>query len=345
MARVLLEQDILDELSYLDDPNVRTPLSLPLTALWVASAWQQRILRTELPVLADTILNGPPAAVVKAISRARGDAASIASLTSPTADARPKRGIPRPKGSASTTTDEAANVKPSSVQWATTVNRLHREDSTQAVEMAAFLSSCPVPNETFATEVGSSLLTRTVSHTAATTMAAVNSVQQLPSGVRPVLASLRTVSLTGYRATTLVDPRPRLLATLGLGALVLGVAAAIQQTAWLGISGTLLALVGAYLLALAAWGASRMLVGALLSILLVAGIASLALPWVRSWLFGVGETDGGLIGRNVYWLGASWWHPFLAIGLLLLALALVSVVFDPAVRRSKPGRPGRHQDT
>ena len=344
-ARVLLEQDILDELSYLDDPTVHTPLSLPLTSLWVASAWQQRIVETELPVLADTILNGPPAAVVKAISRARGDAASVASLASPTAAPLAKRGIPSPKGSPNTKTDEAANVKPSSVQWATTVNRLHRADVTQAFEMAAYLSSCPVPNETFATEVGSSLLTRTVTHAAATTIAAVNSVQQLPSGLRPVLASMRTVSLTGYRATTLVDPRPRLLAALGLGALVLGLAAAIQQTAWLGLSGTLLALIGAYLLALASWGASRMLVGALLSILLVAGIGSLALPWVRRWLFGTGETDGGLIGRNVYWVGASWWHPFLAIGLPLLALALVSVVFDPAVRRSKPGTPSRRQDT
>jgi len=293
---ILTEEDVHGELSYLDDPTVTMPTSLPLTSLWVASAWQEKITAIELPVLADTVLNGPP-----------GPASHSA-------------------------TDEAATVKPSSVQWATDVARLHKAG---AGGLASYLRSCPVPQERFATEVGSSLLTRTLTHAAATATAAVNSAKQLPSVVRPVFTALRTVTVTGYRVTTLVDPRPRLLAALGLGALVLGVAGAIQQTTLVGIGGTVVALVGAYLLAIAAWGASRMLLVAMLTILIAAPVASLALPWVRRPLFGTSRTDGGFIGHHAYWLGVSWWHPFLALGIVLVVLALAGIVADPTGRRRK----------
>jgi hypothetical protein len=56
-----LTQDmLLDELAFLDDPSKATPPSIPLTSLWLAQAWQQRVLDEELNGLANSVIDPQP---------------------------------------------------------------------------------------------------------------------------------------------------------------------------------------------------------------------------------------------------------------------------------------------
>jgi patatin-related protein len=53
----LTENKLREELKFLDDPNADIPPSIPLTSLWLARAWQQRVLDEELEWLAKTVLD------------------------------------------------------------------------------------------------------------------------------------------------------------------------------------------------------------------------------------------------------------------------------------------------
>jgi hypothetical protein len=331
----ITRDDILAELAYLDDETVATPTSLPLTSMWAALGLQTRIAQLELPELAHTVLKGPPQ-VARTATKGQTGRRGPGNVNGSAEPVRQTRNVQTPKASADAAVAEASTASPSSVQWANEVQNLHHGQGLQPNDCHKYLLNCPVSKETFRTELGSSLLTRTATHAAATGSAALSTVAQLPSVVRPLLTSLRTVTLTGYRATALTDPRPRRLALLGCGAGILGLAAALQQSTVLGVTGTLLLVVGAYLIAVAAWGISRALLWAFLAILVLAAAGSLALPWVRRTLFGTGPTDAGVVGRNLYWLGTAWWHPFVALGVFLLTVVLLSVAQDPVGRRRKP---------
>lgn len=56
----LTEQDLLDELAFLDDDTRELPPSLPRTSLWLAQVWQHRVLDEELGELAATVLDPQP---------------------------------------------------------------------------------------------------------------------------------------------------------------------------------------------------------------------------------------------------------------------------------------------
>jgi hypothetical protein len=56
----LTEQMLLDELAFLDDPSTATPPSIPRTSLWLAQAWQRRVLDEELDGLANTVIDPQP---------------------------------------------------------------------------------------------------------------------------------------------------------------------------------------------------------------------------------------------------------------------------------------------
>lgn len=58
--QLLTESMVLDELTYLDDPATPIPTSIPLTSLWLAQAWHQRILDEELDGLANTVIDPQP---------------------------------------------------------------------------------------------------------------------------------------------------------------------------------------------------------------------------------------------------------------------------------------------
>jgi hypothetical protein len=57
---------------------------------------------------------------------------------------------------------------------------------------------------------------------------------------------------------------------------------------------------------------------------------------VRAALFGVDEKNGGLLGRNIHWIGDAWWHPFLLLGLLVLLPVLAVIAARPTARKKKP---------
>ncbi len=56
----LTEDMLLAELSFLDDPSVDVPASLPRTSLWLAQPWQQRVLDEELDELAVAVTDPEP---------------------------------------------------------------------------------------------------------------------------------------------------------------------------------------------------------------------------------------------------------------------------------------------
>jgi patatin-related protein len=56
----LTEDTLLEELGFLDDPSKVIPLSIPWTSLWLAQAWQQRVLGEELDELANAVIDPQP---------------------------------------------------------------------------------------------------------------------------------------------------------------------------------------------------------------------------------------------------------------------------------------------
>lgn len=276
---------IARELAYLDSPELPVPTSLPVTALWLAQAWQVQIAAEELQVVAHSVRDG------------RDD---------------------------STTARRPNAIGSASAAWADTLLKV--PPATLPDRAAALLRSCPVPDETVGGEIGTPLMVRTLAKAAATATGAVGSVQQLPAVVRPAVTVMRTVTIGGYRVANGVKGVPARLILVGLGALILGVALAIQQSTVFGVTGLVLAGGGAYLIAFGAWQASSRLLAALLAITLLGAAFSLAIPAERRGLFGTSTTDTGVVGRRVHWLAISWWHPLVVLAVVLVCFALVAVV-------------------
>ncbi len=197
----------------------------------------------------------------------------------------------------------------------------------------ALLNTCPVPQETFATDMGTPLMVHTIAKAAATTTAAVSSVQQIPGPVRPAVTTAHTIALGGYRVTNTAKALPRYLIIIGLVLLALGIAAATQSADVFGIAGLIIAGIGGYLVTFGTWQISSRLVAALVAVTLAGAVAALAAPTVRRGLFGTSEKDPGYVGRHVYWLATSWWHPLLAVGVGALVIILVSAAFSRARAR------------
>jgi patatin-related protein len=271
-AQILTKKTLLDELEFLEDSKAPIPSSIPNTSLWLAQAWQQRVVDEELTVLASTVLD-------------------------------PQRG--------------------NQPDWSPTRTRTWAQDVVAAVRPEAryeLLKTNPVPSETLLTDKGSPLMSRTITKAAATASAAIGSISGIPSVVKPPLATLRTLTLSGYRVASTTKGLASRSIIVGAVLLILGVAAAIQSVTAFGITGLVMAGVGAYLVVLGTWQRSSRLLFALLSITIVGAVLSLATPLVSEWLFGA-ENHPGLLGRNVYWLGTQWWHPLAAVGVMIAAVA------------------------
>jgi hypothetical protein len=253
-------------------------VSVPLTALWVARAWQRNVLDDEIPELLDAI----------GIGKKDTD-------WSPAA-----------------TTEWAADVK------------------AKQIVGDARLSRCPVPDEKLPKEFGSQLMVRTIAKAAATGAGALTSVKQVPAAGKPVLTTLRTVTLGGYRAVTATGGRARWMVGAGAILLVIGILLAISQGSIAGLTGVGIAAVGVYVIAFGAWQMGGHLFAALISATIVAGLAALATPWVRQHLFGTAKKPGWF-GKNIHWIGDTWWRPWAVLAAILLAGALVAVVIPRAV--------------
>ena len=108
-------------------------------------------------------------------------------------------------------------------------------------------------------------------------------------------------------------------------ALVGGVMAT-QGMMVVGLTGTIVALVGLYLIVLGAWELHRGVLGALLAVTIVALLASLTLHWTRFELWGNGKNiNSGLIPRDVLpWLSSTWWGGLAILGGIILIGVLLS---------------------
>jgi patatin-related protein len=309
-------QAILDELAYLDDDTgeKHTPASLPLTALWVASSLQQDIAATELPVIAREILSTP--------SRHHSHWAQEVLMAA---------GQPALATAAARAATEAA----ASGHWSRAQRVLRKlSDQEEHPEsrqsdpglVAKRLADCPVPAETLADEVGEPLFTRTASQAAAVAAAVVTGAKKPPSALRAIFTTSRHVTMAGYRAAVITGGRPRSLIVGGAVVLLLGLVAAIQGPSLLGLTGILLLLFGAYLVALGTWWTSWRALR-LVAVVTVAGLVFLPdTPVARRWLFGEACAtrscaNSGEVGHLVPWLRGSWhWPIFAAFAVVLLVI-------------------------
>jgi patatin-related protein len=192
--------------------------------------------------------------------------------------------------------------------------------------VAVNLSKCPVPDETFGKELATPLFRRTATKAAAVTTASVGAtIKNPPSVVRSVLATVRTVTLAGYRAVKATSDSVWWLVTFAVLSLAAGVWGLIQDTVWLGLSGIVLVLLGAYLITIVAWGKKFLLY--VPGVTLVVAVGALVSPVVREKLFGESDSDLGVVGDYVIpWLQDPWWHVVLVLGGLALVPAAVGIV-------------------
>ncbi len=119
---------------------------------------------------------------------------------------------------------------------------------------------------------------------------------------------------------------------------VIGGVLATQGLLVVGVTGTVVALVGLYLIALGAWGIHRGLLGALIAITALALVGSLSLAWVRNELWGTKASSSGLVPRHVLpWLHSTWWGGLALLGGIILLAELLNLLWRRP-RRSR-GRP------
>ena len=325
--------NIRAELAYLDDPSLPVPPGVPMTAQWVAQAWQALVATEELPQIARAIGVGGATAgvgVFPDLVQATEDLAATMRGVQDVPDAVMVAGdnlIALARQTGPVGPPEPADWSPPTSQaWA-------REVFSVGADLPALLASNPVPDETFSTDRGSPLMARTLTKALATATAAVASVGQPPLMFRSVISTARTVTLGSYRVVSDLRGHARLVILVGLIMLALGVAAAVQSTAVLGIGGLIVAVLGGYLVVIATWQVSSRLLGALIGFTVTAAIGSLAVTPVRHALFGTSPEHSGWLGQHLYWLGAAWWHPLAVIAVLIVLVSLDALTITVWGRR------------
>jgi patatin-related protein len=302
-----LPEDCLNEdLAFLDDHTAEIPVSLPNSALFLAQAWQNLIAANELPAIADQILadNGHPPTPVGPRERQRS-------------------GIP----------PNAGQHRPQD-RWVTTVNNL-RDQAAAPEDFARQLPSCPVRQETLAGELRTPAFTQLATKTAAVATAALTSAPETPGAIRPVLTTARTVTRTGYMAAKVTGGTAWKILVAGAVLALVGGVLATQGMMVVGLTGTIVALVGLYLIVLGAWELRRGVLGALLAVTVVALLASLTLHWMRFELWGTGKNiNSGLLPRDVLpWLSSTWWGGLAILG----GVVLIGVLLSRIPRARPPG--------
>ena len=235
--------------------------------------------------------------------------------------------------------------------WASEVLTMHEKDKPPA-EFAGKLALCPVRGESLAADLRTATFAKLATKAAAVATAAVSSAPEVPGAVRPVLASARTVTRTGYLAAKATGGRAWWMLLLGLVLTVIGGVLATQGMIVVGVTGTALALAGLYLMAMGAWGIHRGLLGALAGLTALALAGSLTLSWVRTKVWGTAQRGStGLVPAHVLpWLRSSWWGGLALIGGILVLASLISVITRRRPRRNRgaprgqpprpPGPPG-----
>jgi patatin-related protein len=293
------------DLAFLDNHDADIPVSLPNSALFIATAWQELITASELPAVAERMVADggrfPPPA-----SPSPGDTAGQPAMSKP------------------------------SDPWVTRVLNL-RNTSALPAQFASELPRCPVRQETLAGELRTPAFARLAAKAAAVLTAAVATAPEAPGSVRPVLTSARTITRTGYLATKVTGGGGVTTLLAGVLLAVIGVVMATQGMIAIGLTGTIIALVGAYLIALGAWGIHRGALTAIAAITALALPALLVLHWVRIELWGTGkDANSGWVPRDVLpWLRNNWWAGLAVLGGIIVLAVLLSLI----PRRRPPGNP------
>jgi patatin-related protein len=284
----LAQATLETELGFLDNPAEPVPSSIPLTALWLAQTWQQRILDEELEGLAKAVIE-------------------------------PQQGT-EPDWSPPDAKAWAARVRDSKRM----INEANQNAGATATAYYSLLNDNPVASETFDTDKPSPLMAKTITKAAATAAAAVGSVRQLPSALKAPMMTVRTLALGGYRVVSSTKGGAK--STIKVGAIVLAFGALLAFVApnIIGALSLLLAGVGGYAVVLGVWQLSRRGVFAALSFTVVLAMYALTTECVRTYLFGK-EKQNGWIGQHIYWFGTQWWYPLLPIAAVALIAALLSV--------------------
>ena len=175
-------------------------------------------------------------------------------------------------------------------------------------------------------------MARTLSKALATTTRGARHGRQLPVGVRSVVGTVRTMTVSGYRVVSAVRGVAARAIFVGaalladrdrVGGAVVGVARVLgtRHRGRRRLRGHLRDLAAER----TAVRRDRRLHGHRRD-------RSLAIKPERRWLFGTKPTDGGWVGRNVHWLSGSWWRPLIVVLAIIVAITLDAIVVS-AVRR------------
>jgi patatin-related protein len=225
--------------------------------------------------------------------------------------------------------------------WVAAIRRLEQSHAPPA-KFAAMLPQCPVRQETLAGELRTPAFARVATKAAAVATAAVATAPEAPGAVRPVLASARTVTRTGYLATNVTGGRAWVTLLAGVLLAVIGGVLATQGMMAVGLTGSIIALVGLYLIVLGAWGIHRGALTALAIVTALAIPALLTLSWARTELWGNGkDSASGLVPRDVLpWLRDSWWAGLAVLGGIIALAVLLSLIPKRRPPRNRaPKRP------
>jgi hypothetical protein len=179
-------------------------------------------------------------------------------------------------------------------------------------------------------------MARTLTKAAATASAAVGSVQQLPSVIKPPLTTLRTLTLGGYRVVSVTKGCAKRSILLGAAVLVLGIALAIQSASWAGIPALTMIAIGSYLVVLATWQLSSRVIFAVLSLTVVLLAIAPAIKPIATRLFGdEGSPGSGFLSKHLYWLSADWTHPLIVEGAFVIAVVVLGIAYPDRWRISR----------
>jgi predicted acylesterase/phospholipase RssA len=311
---------LLKDLEFLKGPEKGIPASLPNFALFLARAWQDLVAANELPIIARQML-ADDGHLPASITQGQPESDAVAA------------GKPASRSSAKPAA-QARNSKPAVPpnRWAATVLEM-RDSGASPGSMAAQLPACPVQNETLGGQLRTPAFARTASKAAAVATAALATAPETPPSIRPVLTSARTVTHTGYRATQVTGGNPLKMLIGGLVLAVIGGVLATQGMIIVGMTGTIIALAGLYLVALGAWGLHRGVLGAIVGITALALIAALTLAWVRKFLWGDGaKTAGWVPGHVIPWLRTTWWGGLTLLGGFLALAAIFGILMQLRAR-------------
>ncbi len=331
-----LEGDCLEkDLQFLDGPNAVIPVSLPNSALFLAQAWQNLIAANELPTIAEQML-ADSGGLMPLIDPRNAEGAQSKPPLSTRVRAtwhkvasghrqnQPLHGLPDP--------------------WALNVLTM-RHENKELTDFAKELPSCPIRLQTLAGQLHTPAFARLAAKAAAVATATFATAPETPGAVRPVLASARTVTRTGYMATKVTGGSGWKTLLIGVVLAVVGGVMATQGLIAVGVTGTIVALVGLYLIALGAWGIHRGLLGALIAITALALAGSLTLAWVRTKIWGtVPKGSTGLVPNHVLpWLQSTWWGGLALVGGVILLAALLSVLTRRRPRRNLGTESSHHK--